>query len=40
MLGTDAIRQVQSAPRGRVRGHRVTDYVVPFRENDEHFTIH
>lgn len=29
----------KAAPRGRVRGLRVEDYVVPYREDDENFLI-
>ncbi len=39
MPGRDAVREFAAAPRGRVRGHRVEDYVVPYRGPDEHFLI-
>lgn len=39
MHGKDAIRQVQSAPRGRVRGFRVEDYYVPTRDDDKMYLI-
>lgn len=38
MPGTE-VREFAAAPRGRVRGLRVEDYVVPYRENDEQFLV-